>query len=51
MSEFRFSGSVELTADDKNRFRFPAKYREYLTDYLSNAIDAITLGKVCKRSY
>ena len=31
--------------------RIPAKYREYLTDYLSNAIDAITLGKVCKRSY
>ena len=23
-----FSGSVEVTADDKNRFRFPAKYKD-----------------------
>ena len=23
-----FSGSVEVTADDKNRFRFPVKYKE-----------------------
>jgi len=25
---YLFSGSVEVTADDKNRFRFPAKYKE-----------------------
>lgn len=26
--KYFFSGSVEATADDKNRFRFPAKYRD-----------------------
>ncbi len=25
---YLFSGSVEVTADDKNRFRFPAKYKD-----------------------
>ena len=47
MSEFRFSGSVELTADDKNRFRFPAKYREWYastTDEVSEVYILKTLN-------
>ena len=36
---YLFSGSVELTADDKNRFRFPAKYKDaYLSYDASNEL-------------
>ena len=36
---YLFSGSVELTADDKNRFRFPAKYKDaYMSLNASNEI-------------
>ena len=45
-----FSGSVEVTADDKNRFRFPAKYKDvYATQ--DDAIAEVFVLKTLNAKY